>query len=190
MNIILIGFRGSGKSVAGRALAQRLALPFVDTDEEVELAAGRTIAEIFETDSEAAFRELERNAVLEACGLYGTVISVGGGAVENEELAGAMRRSGAVVFLSAPAEVLHGRIEADAATTARRPALTGKSGLAEVEEVLARRLPIYRATAHLEIDTAGRDPQAVAGEIEALLRGSGFPNNFSPESLDKRGDGG
>lgn len=189
-NVILIGFRGSGKSIVGRELAQLFALPFVDTDDEVERASGRTIAEIFERDGEAAFRKLERESVLAACGRDGAVIAVGGGAVENGELAGAMRRSGAVVFLSAPAKVLHERIEADGATASRRPALTRKTGLAQVEEVLARRLPLYEKTAHLEIDTSGADPQALAREIEAKLGARGFPKNFSPEPLDKRGAGG
>jgi shikimate kinase len=190
LNVILIGFRGSGKSLVGRELAQRLALPFVDTDDEVERASGRTIAEIFERDGEEAFRKLEREAVLAACGRDGAVVAAGGGAVENGELAGVMRRSGAVVFLSAPAEVLHARIEADGATATRRPALTDRTGLTEVEEVLARRLPLYRETAHLEFDTSDKDPRALAREIEAKLKRCGFPKNFSPEPLDKRGDGG
>ena len=190
MNIILIGFRGSGKSVIGRELALRLALPFVDTDDEVERAAGRTIAEIFASDGEAAFRKLEVEAVLAACSRDNHVIAVGGGAVENAVLAAAMRQCGAVVFLNAPAEVLHERIEADSATEVRRPALTATGGLAGVEEVLARRLPLYRETAHLEIDTSDADPQALAKEIEAKLKDCGFPDNFSPETLDKEGDGG
>lgn len=170
MNIILTGFRGSGKSSVGRELARRLGLEFVDTDEQVEQLAGMTIAEIFETGGEARFREYEKQAVLEARAGKGQVIALGGGVVENPELVTAVRKAGVVVLLTAPAEVLHERIERDKETARMRPALTGSTGLAEVKELLARRHAAYRDSADLTVDTAAMTPGEVAQEIERMLR--------------------
>jgi shikimate kinase len=173
MNVILIGFRGSGKSTVGRALAMRLGLEFVDTDEEVERRSGKTIARIFEKEGEAAFRKLEKEEVLRACRGDGSVIAVGGGAVENPELASEMRETGLVVLLSAPAGVLYERIERDSTSGSRRPPLTQSGGLEEVRELLARRHDAYHDTAHLEFDTSAVEPGAVADGIAAEYRKSG-----------------
>jgi shikimate kinase len=179
MNIVLIGFRGSGKSAAGRELARRLSMQFIDTDDEVERRAGKTIAEIFETEGEARFRELEREEVLKACLRDRCVIAAGGGAVENPELAAAMKEAGLVILLSAPAEVLYERTARDEKTASRRPALTENAGLAEVKELLGRRRAAYCDTAHLEIDTAGLKPSEVAEAIVAKLRSGELPKKFS-----------
>ncbi|MEE8169110.1 MAG: shikimate kinase, partial [Phycisphaerae bacterium] len=81
MNIVLIGHRACGKTTVGRALAQRLGRPFVDTDELVTAAAGRTVRDIFEQEGEAGFRSRERAAVVQATSADASVIAVGGGAV-------------------------------------------------------------------------------------------------------------
>ena len=81
MRVVLIGYRGSGKSVVGRAMAQRLELAFIDTDEEIESRDGRAIAEIFAEESEAGFRDLEREMIAELSGRDSVIIAAGGGAV-------------------------------------------------------------------------------------------------------------
>jgi shikimate kinase len=168
-NIVLIGFRGSGKTTVGRELAGRLGLEFIDTDEEIERAAGKTVAGIFEEEGEPGFRKREREEVLRACSLRGHVIAVGGGAVENGELAAAMKGAGTVVLLSAPAAVLHGRMALDGTSPSRRPALTSSGGLEEVEELLERRREAYHGTADFEIDTEGLSPSEVAERIMARV---------------------
>lgn len=181
MNIILIGFRGSGKSCVGRELAARLRLSFVDTDKEVERLAGKTIAEIFESEGEARFREFEKQAMLEACRRQRQVIAVGGGAVENGELAAAMKRAGVVVLLTAPAEVLHERIERDEKTPMSRPALTGSTGLTEVKKLLTRRHKAYHSTADLTIDTTTLTPAELAQELENELKKGAASKRISPD---------
>ncbi len=179
MNVVLIGFRGSGKTTTGRVLAERLKLEFVDTDEEVERSSGKTIAEIFESDGEPGFRELERDEVLKACRRDRCVIALGGGAVENPDLAAAAKKTGLVVLLSAPAQVLHRRIERDRASGAARPALTRSSPLNEVKELLAHRRAAYLDAAHVEVDTSALDAAGAAQRIIALLEGGRLGKRFS-----------
>lgn len=179
MNLVLIGFRGSGKTTVGRELARHLGLRFIDTDNEIERKAGKTIARIFKDEGEAGFRELEKKEVLNACGLQRCVISAGGGATENPELAAAMKKTGLVILLSASPEILYARTEQDGSSASRRPALTESGGLAEVKELLARRRTAYLNTAHLEVDTTSIEPSEVADRIVAELRGGEFADRFS-----------
>lgn len=179
MNIFLTGFRGSGKTVVGRKLAGSLGLKFIDTDEEIERSAGKSIARIFATKGEAHFRKSEKEQVLKACRLDRHVIAVGGGAVENGELAAAMQEAGLVILLTAPASVLYERINRDENSLSRRPALTEKEGLAEVEELLSRRKDAYHGTAHLKIETATLTPAEVAGVIVDNIKNSRWDSNFS-----------
>jgi shikimate kinase len=154
MSVILIGYRGSGKSTVGRKLADRLWQTFVDLDELIVRRAGRTIREIFEQDGEAAFRDLETAALREVLPLQDHVMALGGGAVLREENRRAIAASGhRVIYLRCEPEVLARRIAADPNTAASRPALTSAgSSVDEVQRVLAEREPLYRATMHGELD--------------------------------------
>lgn len=156
-----------------------MGLEFLDTDEEVERASGISIADIFRDEGEAGFRHRETEEVLKACGRKRCVIAVGGGAVENPELAQALKNTGVVVLLTAPAEMLHERIAGDASSASRRPALTNGAGLAEVKKVLARRHDAYHSTAHITVDTAGLEPAAVADRIIGELEGDKYGPIFS-----------
>jgi shikimate kinase len=168
--IVLIGARGCGKSTVGRLLAQALQYDFVDTDTLIETAAGQSIAEIFASAGEAAFRELESQAIEQALARRPCVISVGGGAVVRRRNRERLQRSAYCVWLTADAEELQGRIAADAASLASRPALTDPSGLEEMRQVLAQRRPLYEALAQQVVETGGRTPDEVAREILARLR--------------------
>ncbi len=168
-NVILIGARGCGKTSIGRALAEQLGWAFVDTDDQIEAAARRTIREIFAQDGEASFRRLETQAIKAVvCGQQ-QVISVGGGAVLSEANRATLRAAGFCLWLTAPAEELHRRIQADTASIARRPPLTGHSELDEVRHLLAQREPLYAATAHGVVPTAGRLIAEVVAAVLALL---------------------
>lgn len=164
--VTLIGYRGCGKTVVGRQLAQRLGWSFIDTDQTIEEQAGRTIREIFETDGEMAFRRMEADLLDDALAHQRCVISAGGGAVLARRNRKAIRSNGVCVWLTAPAEELQRRIEADTRSAAQRPELTNRSGLQEVEAVLQARLPVYEATAEHVVSTAGRSIEQV---VDAVL---------------------
>jgi shikimate kinase len=170
-NVILVGYRGSGKTIVGRLLAQRLAWEFVDTDEQIESAAGQSIAAIFAGAGEAEFRELEGQALKRAVAGSRRVISVGGGAVlsaQNREL---IRAAGVCIWLTAPPEELHRRCQADPDSAAHRPVLTAAPGLDEIRQVLAFRRPLYQAVADHVVDTTGRPAADVARAVVEIVSG-------------------
>ena len=167
--VALIGFRGSGKSVVGRALAELLGGCLVDTDDEIVKRAGKSIAEIFADEGEATFRRMERETVMRVMADGPAVVSVGGGAVLDPVNVKALRDAAVVVWLTAPAEVLWGRIASDPQTKASRPALTESSGIEEVERLLTQRTPLYESASDLTVETSGISPVEVAKSIAALL---------------------
>jgi shikimate kinase len=168
--IFLIGYRGTGKSTVARRLAGALAYAWVDADDQIETRAGKTIAEIFAESGEADFRDLESQVLADLVRRERAVVSLGGGVVLRPENRGLIREGGgAVIWLTAsPATILR-RISADTTTSARRPNLTAAGGLAEIEQLLAQRLPYYRECATLEVGTEGKTPEAVADEIVRLI---------------------
>src|SRR5215218_8652222 len=133
MSVVLIGYRGSGKTTVGKRLADRLWQPFVDTDELIVRKAGKSIREVFEQEGEPAFRDLEAAVVRDALMLQEHVISLGGGALLREENRAALKASGhKVVYLKCEPAELYKRISADPETAAARPNLTVEGGLQEV----------------------------------------------------------
>jgi shikimate kinase len=170
MSIVLIGYRGSGKTTVGQKLADRLWQDLVDTDKLVVKNAGKSIKEIFEQEGEAHFRELESAVVKEVVQKPECVISLGGGAVLREDNREAIRASGhKVIYLKCEPETLHTRIEADAATSLTRPNLTQFQGLEEIEKVSAEREPIYRAMMTAELDVTNLSPEEAVVYIVRLL---------------------
>ncbi|MGF1633713.1 MAG: shikimate kinase [Phycisphaerae bacterium] len=168
---ILLGYRGSGKTTTGRILADRLWTDFLDTDAMVVKAAGRSIAEIFEADGEAAFRELEAAAVAEAVQREGAVIALGGGAVLAEGNRAQLTASGhSRVYLKCDPAELHRRIQADPATAASRPALTAAGGgLEEITALLAEREPLYRAVKTAELDVSRLSVEEAATYLGKMI---------------------
>ena len=133
-NLVLVGMPGSGKTTVGQALAGLSGKPFVDLDEEIVRKAGKTIPEIFASDGEGAFRELEHQVLKEACAGSGRVIATGGGAVLWSENRRAMRRTGRVYYLRR-------RLE-DLPTDGRPLSQAGK-----LEEMYRLRDPLYELAA-------------------------------------------
>ncbi len=180
--IALIGMRGCGKSVVALELAAMLGGQCVDTDELVVGAAGKSIAAIFEDEGEVGFRVREREAIKRAVAAVPAVISVGGGAVLDEENVRTLRKFATLVWLTAPPGTLQRRIMADPATASSRPALTDEEASEEITHLLAERGPIYERVADLAIDTVSRTPREVA---RAIVAGSAdHPDR--PESSLKR----
>jgi shikimate kinase len=165
VNIYLIGYRGSGKSTVARHLATMLWWNWLDADPHLEQRAGRTIREIFATDGEAAFRDLESKIVQELTGYSQLVVALGGGAVLREENRKLLKSSGRCVWLKASPELLWSRIESDPTTSERRPNLTSHGGVEEVRRLLAERTPLYEECASLTVETDGRAPLAIASTI-------------------------
>lgn len=165
-NLILIGYRGCGKTVVGRALAARLHWPYVDTDERVEALTGRSIHDIFAADGERFFRRMEARAIAQLVRLGQHVIAAGGGVVLSAANRAALRKTGTCVWLTAPATELYRRIQADPRSAGTRPALSGSGGLGEVRHLLATRRPLYAATAHRVVSTRGR---SIAEVVDAVL---------------------
>jgi len=170
MNVILIGYRGTGKTTVARLLAARLGWPCVDSDAEIEREAGATIAEIFSREGEAGFRQREAAVVARLLQTDHSILSLGGGAILNEETRSRLPQAGHVVWLAASAETIHARLSADPATTATRPNLTSEGGLKEIRDLLQQREALYRQCAELMIDTESKTPTAIADDIVQLLR--------------------
>jgi shikimate kinase len=163
--LVLVGARATGKTTVGRILAERLARPFVDTDEQIEARAGRSIAELFARAGEARFRDLEESVLASMEGIAGAIVATGGGIVLRPANRDRLRALGRVVWLTATPETLATRLRADPSGLSTRPALTAQGTLAELATVLAAREPLYRAIADLVIDTTGKTSAEVAAEV-------------------------
>lgn len=150
--LFLIGPRGCGKSGAAQAAAALLGLAWYDTDRMVEHAAGCSIAALVGVKGWQFFRQLEAEALALAAG-KGGLIATGGGVVLAQENCRLMRARGLVVYLHAPAPCLEQRLAANP-EAARRPSLTGKGLLEEIEAVLEERHPLYLACAQHVLDAS------------------------------------
>ena len=172
-SVVLIGYRGTGKSTVGAFLARRLGLRFVDTDLLIESHQGESIAAIFARGGEGLFRDCE-SAVLESLAESSEprVIAGGGGIVLRESNRVLLRNlaPGRVFLLTASVESITRRIFSDAQSDRTRPPLTGLSPEEEIREVLQKRDPVYRETADHLISTENKMPADIAEEICRLLR--------------------
>ena len=167
MGVVLMGYRGSGKTTVGRKLAERLGKPFVDADDLIVAGAGKTIKEIFEQDGEPFFRDYESAVLKEAVSRLDHVVSVGGGALERPENRKLISAAGhRVIYLRCDSDVLLRRIQCDSQTAAMRPALTELGGgIEEINALLARREPAYRSVMTDEIDVTHLSPSQVVDRI-------------------------
>ena len=162
MNISLIGYRGTGKSVVGEIVAERLGMTCIGMDARIVEKAGRSIPEIVENQGWSAFRDMESELVRELQELDNIVIDTGGGVIERPENIEALKTNSCIIWLKASTKTIVSRIQGDT----ERPSLTGeKSFTEEVEEVLERRSPIYSSAAQYEIDTERITPEQVADKI-------------------------
>jgi len=168
MNIVLIGYRCTGKSSVGRILSEKLSWKFVDTDELIEEKEGKAIPEIVEEKGWDGFRRIEREVVKEVSNLENLVIATGGGVVLNEENVYELRKKGWIIWLKARPEIIRRRMLKDKANI--RPSLKGRDSLSEIEDVLRERNPIYKESADFSIDTDSLSIDEVSEIILKKLR--------------------
>ena len=175
MVVVLVGFMGAGKTTVGHIMAERLGLPFVDSDVLIEQRQGREIREIFRAEGEPYFRQLEHETVAGLVRGRDAVIALGGGAVEDPR-SRAVLRNAKVVYLRVSYNEALARVKSDEF----RPMLH-RPGL---DEVYRRRLSLYEDVSVLTVDTDGLRPDAVALEVLAqLTRRPGTPVNRVAASL-------
>jgi len=162
MNIVLIGYLGTGKSVVGELLAARLRMQCVNMDAEIVKKAGMSIPEIVEKYGWPKFRNLESEEARKLAGLDNIVIDTGGGVIERPENIEALQTNSRIFWLKASVGAIVSRIQEGI----ERPALTaGKTFTEEVAEILKQRIPKYKSAAQYEIDTDELTPEQVGNRI-------------------------
>ncbi|MEJ2083493.1 MAG: shikimate kinase [Acidobacteriota bacterium] len=167
MNLVLIGYRGTGKSTIGRRLSEVLRMPYICFDEEIVRRAGMTIPEIVERYSWDRFRELESCVVSDYAARDGQILDTGGGVVTRPENVAALRENSILVLLEAKVEDIVSRI----GSTTDRPSLSGdQSFVEEVEDVLKERRPLYEAAADHRVDTSLLSQEEAVQAIVQIFR--------------------
>ncbi|MDY6824882.1 MAG: shikimate kinase [Thermodesulfobacteriota bacterium] len=162
MNIVLIGYRGTGKSVVGGLLANRYSMLCISMDERIIEKAGMSVPEIVDKMGWPRFRDLETAVARELAQQDNIIIDCGGGVIERRENIDVLQKTGTIIWLKASVDVIVSRI----CTDTQRPSLTeGKTFTGEVAEVLNRRTPLYEAAAHHNIDTDDLTPAEIADKI-------------------------
>ena len=165
MNIVLIGYRGTGKSTVGRLVGRRLGREVVSTDEEIVKRAGRTIPEIVAQQGWDYFRDLESDICRELGSRDQLIIDTGGGAILRAQNVEALKKNGTLFWLTASVETITKRIGGDH----QRPSLTGtKSFVDEIQDVLRERTPKYQAAADHTIVTDGLTTHELAETLLSL----------------------
>ncbi|MFK5926253.1 MAG: shikimate kinase [Desulfuromusa sp.] len=165
-NIILTGFMGTGKSTLGRLFAQRIGYNFIDTDALLETQSGQTIAELFQTQGEAAFRKLESELVKDLAQKEGLVIATGGGLVINPKNIALLNKTGHIICLTASPEEILARVSKQQDV---RPLLQEKHPQARIIDLLQQRDAVYQQFPQLS--TSKQTPEQLVDKLLDL----GFP---------------
>ena len=170
MNLYLVGYRCSGKSSVGRIVSDALGWVFVDMDNELQAEEGRNIQQIVQDQGWEYFRKRESNLLQRLSRGSRQVIATGGGVVTNPGNVNRMQKSGKVVWLHGSPKTIAQRMAADNDTEVQRPPLRGRNSLAEIEDILAERLPLYQQATCFRVDTDGLSPREVAERVLAWLQ--------------------
>ena len=182
-NIYLIGYMGVGKSSTAKHLGKLLDMTVIELDQVIEDYYGKSIPDIFDEIEEEGFRAMETLVLatsITGCHipydlLKGAVFSCGGGVPLSERNVVAMQNSGQIVFLKANPDTIFNRLssesgeKSDGDTSNGRPLLKGKMNLSDITEMMEIREPYYEGAADLIIDTEGKTPEEIAGEIAISL---------------------
>ncbi|OQY58682.1 MAG: hypothetical protein B6245_10610 [Desulfobacteraceae bacterium 4572_88] len=168
-NIFLIGYRCTGKTSVGKALARQIEWPFMDSDSEITRACQMTISRMVSKHGWDFFREKERETLGQLCGLYSYVIATGGGVILNPQNVSDMQENGAIIWLKARPETVLERMLQDKITKDQRPALTSEGFFKETEKTLAVREPLYEAAKDFSINTDDLDTDDICRAIIRTL---------------------
>ncbi len=162
MNIVLIGYRGTGKSVVAEILSEALRMKSIGMDAEIVKKAALSIPEIVDKYGWDKFRSIETEVALQVSQLDNVIVDTGGGVIERPQNIDVLKTNGIIIWLKASVDVVVSRIESGT----ERPALTeGKTFTEEVAEVLEKRIEKYSSAAQYEIDTDHMSPDQVADRI-------------------------
>jgi shikimate kinase len=170
MNIVLIGMRGSGKTIVGSILARKLGRELVEMDELIIRRAGMSIPEIVAKHGWAKFRDIEAELTPSVSRRNNVIISAGGGVVTRENNIQELKKNGTLVWLNASVDSLVERIGQD---PGRPPFVNGRSRRDDMALTLAERESLYHKAADFAVDTESKTPEAVAEEIIGLLKPRG-----------------
>ncbi|NDZ15095.1 shikimate kinase [Variovorax sp. WS11] len=160
MAVALVGLPGAGKSAVGRRLAQRLQLPFIDSDDLIERRIGCSIRDYFEREGEQSFRDLEQTVITELAASAQGIVSTGGGSVLREANRVQLHTNFHVIYLRSSPEDLFRRLRHDV----KRPLLQVADPLGRLHELYSARDPLYREAAHDVVET-GRPSVAMLVNI-------------------------
>jgi shikimate kinase len=169
MNIVLIGYRCSGKTAIGKVLAENLGMVFIDMDAWIEEDAQESIEVIISTKGWNHFRKVEKGLIEMISNRDNQVIATGGGVVVNQENVQNLKREGWLVWLDAEPDVLKERMQKEQRSGNIRPSLTGTDPLEEIEEVMNTRRPMYKAAGDFQLNTTGLSIPEVAALIVKKL---------------------
>jgi shikimate kinase len=178
MNIVLIGFMGTGKTTVGKLLATELDFQFVDADALIESKAGKSITQIFQSEGEGYFRKLEASLAEELAAGDHQVIATGGGFVLNSKNILVFKPQGLIIALKASTQSIYERIRAEK----HRPLLAVSDPLTRIRQLLLEREPYYQK-ADWTIDTDGKIPADLVREIGAELVKRGLLHGRSQTEL-------
>lgn len=172
-HIFLIGFMGSGKSTVGALLAERLNLPFLDSDKEIEQKVGKSISEIFSQNGEAAFREMEMNFLQELKSMESSVVAVGGGFPTIKNALQLMHESGLVIYLNTSLLTLIKRLKEEKGQRPLLKDLNDTEFHPFVEDLLSRRVHFYKQ-AKLIMPNERNSPNELVLKLEKELNKLNF----------------
>ncbi len=172
MNIVLIGYRCSGKSVVGKTVSRNLGLELVDTDQVLEERVGCAIGQYVAENGWEAFRMVEKMIIRSVSNQDRRVIATGGGVVLDRENVRSLRHSGWVVWLQADVTTIQNRMMGDERSGSVRPGLVGKNPLVEIQDVLGKRTALYEKACDYMVNTDQKSRLAVSKEImQSMPRG-------------------
>jgi shikimate kinase len=180
MNIVLIGYRGTGKTAVGKALSKRLGRPFYDADAYLEQKLGKTISNMVSAEGWPFFRAREKEVIGEIAAKDDCVIATGGGAVMDKDNVACLRSKGAFVLLKADTDTMIQRIQGDEMSSQQRPELLGGDIYEETERLLKERMPIYEEVADFSVDTSNLAIDEVAEQIVQYLQAESLRSGMIP----------